>query len=200
MPTLLVKNIHTLVTMNDARDEIRRASLFIRGNVIEQAGLSYAFGGIDVSRNIYKDNPAAIEKTGKFRPFYKFHLWVLAPFEQAQQAKQTMKGSLSTGISAKPTATKVPLRVGNKPYDGHEAGVAYALKTEFFRRYTIPAHEDNGERAPQNTRDKPLTIDEKVQLAVMLHMLGSGGRLFLHNISIRTNKNGDPIFKILQND
>lgn len=38
MPTLLVKNIHTLVTMNDAREEIRRASLFIRDNVIMQAG------------------------------------------------------------------------------------------------------------------------------------------------------------------
>jgi 8-oxoguanine deaminase len=40
--TLLVKNIHTLVTMNDARDEIRDAALFIRDNVIEQVGTTEA--------------------------------------------------------------------------------------------------------------------------------------------------------------
>jgi 8-oxoguanine deaminase len=42
MATLLVKNIHTLVTMNDARDEIRDAALFIRDNVIEQVGTTEA--------------------------------------------------------------------------------------------------------------------------------------------------------------
>src|SRR5438552_21274 len=38
MPTLLVKNIHTLVTMDGARDEIRRASLLVRDHVIVAAG------------------------------------------------------------------------------------------------------------------------------------------------------------------
>ena len=38
MPTLLVKNIHTLVTMDDDRREIRHGALFIRDNVIEQVG------------------------------------------------------------------------------------------------------------------------------------------------------------------
>ena len=38
MPTLLVKNIHTLVTMDDDRREIRRGALLIRDNVIEQVG------------------------------------------------------------------------------------------------------------------------------------------------------------------
>jgi len=38
MPTLLVKNIHTLVTMDETRREIRDASLFIRDNIIEQVG------------------------------------------------------------------------------------------------------------------------------------------------------------------
>jgi 8-oxoguanine deaminase len=38
MPTLLVKNIHTLVTMDDARHEIRHGALFIRDNIIEQVG------------------------------------------------------------------------------------------------------------------------------------------------------------------
>lgn len=36
--TLLVKNIHTLVTMDDARREIRNAAIFVRGPVIEQIG------------------------------------------------------------------------------------------------------------------------------------------------------------------
>ncbi|WP_088893538.1 8-oxoguanine deaminase [Leptolyngbya ohadii] len=38
MPTLLVKNIHTLATMDDDRQEIRHAALFVRDNVIEQVG------------------------------------------------------------------------------------------------------------------------------------------------------------------
>lgn len=38
MPTLLVKNIHTLVTMDDQRREIRSGALFIRDHVIEQVG------------------------------------------------------------------------------------------------------------------------------------------------------------------
>jgi 8-oxoguanine deaminase len=38
MATLLVKNIHTLVTMNPAREELRDAAIFVRGHVIEQVG------------------------------------------------------------------------------------------------------------------------------------------------------------------
>jgi cytosine/adenosine deaminase-related metal-dependent hydrolase len=37
--TLLVKNIHTLVTMNERREELRNAALFVRDHVIEQVGL-----------------------------------------------------------------------------------------------------------------------------------------------------------------
>lgn len=36
--TLLVKNIHTLVTMDEKRREIRNGALFVRGNVIEAVG------------------------------------------------------------------------------------------------------------------------------------------------------------------
>jgi 8-oxoguanine deaminase len=38
MSTLLVRNIHTLVTMNAAREEIRDASVLVRDGVIEQVG------------------------------------------------------------------------------------------------------------------------------------------------------------------
>ena len=38
MSTLLIKNIHTLVTMDDERREIRRGALLVRDNVIEQVG------------------------------------------------------------------------------------------------------------------------------------------------------------------
>jgi 8-oxoguanine deaminase len=39
MGTLLVKNIHTLVTMNERREELRNAALFVRDHVIEQVGM-----------------------------------------------------------------------------------------------------------------------------------------------------------------
>ena len=38
MSTLLVTNIHTLVTMDDGQREIRRGALWVRDNVIEQVG------------------------------------------------------------------------------------------------------------------------------------------------------------------
>jgi len=40
MPTLLVKNIHTLVTMDRDRRELYNAAIFVRDNVIEQVGLT----------------------------------------------------------------------------------------------------------------------------------------------------------------
>src|SRR3954468_2373962 len=39
MPTLLVKNIHTLVTMNE-REEIRDAWMLVRDHVVERIGRS----------------------------------------------------------------------------------------------------------------------------------------------------------------
>jgi 8-oxoguanine deaminase len=42
MPTLLVKNIHTLVTMDATRREIRNGALFVRDHVIEQVGMTAA--------------------------------------------------------------------------------------------------------------------------------------------------------------
>ena len=38
MPTLLVKNIHTLVTLDEQRREIRHGAVFVRDHVIEQVG------------------------------------------------------------------------------------------------------------------------------------------------------------------
>ena len=38
MSTLLVKNIHTLVTMDEQRREIPNGALFVRDNVIEEVG------------------------------------------------------------------------------------------------------------------------------------------------------------------
>lgn len=40
MTTLLVKNIHTLITMDATRREIRSGAIFVRDNVIEQVGTS----------------------------------------------------------------------------------------------------------------------------------------------------------------
>lgn len=40
MSTLLVKNSHTLVTMDDERREIKNGAIFVRDNVVEQVGTS----------------------------------------------------------------------------------------------------------------------------------------------------------------
>jgi cytosine/adenosine deaminase-related metal-dependent hydrolase len=41
MTATLVRNIHTLVTMNAAREELKNASMLVRGGVIEQIGLAF---------------------------------------------------------------------------------------------------------------------------------------------------------------
>ena len=38
MTTLLIHNAHTLATLNDAGDELRNASVFVRDNCIEAIG------------------------------------------------------------------------------------------------------------------------------------------------------------------
>jgi 8-oxoguanine deaminase len=40
MGTLLVKNIHTLVTMDEGRREVRNASMLVRDAAIEQIGIT----------------------------------------------------------------------------------------------------------------------------------------------------------------
>lgn len=45
MPTLLVKNIHTLATMDAQRAEIRNAAIFVRDRVIERVGPTAALPG-----------------------------------------------------------------------------------------------------------------------------------------------------------
>ena len=40
MPTLLVKNIHTLVTVDASRRELCGGALFVRDNIIKQVGLT----------------------------------------------------------------------------------------------------------------------------------------------------------------
>ena len=42
MSTYLIKNIHTLVTMNDERQEIKNGAIFVRDNIIEQVGTTNA--------------------------------------------------------------------------------------------------------------------------------------------------------------
>ncbi len=46
MTTCLVQNIHTLVTMNRDREEIRHGALFLRDNVIEQVGTTAALAAM----------------------------------------------------------------------------------------------------------------------------------------------------------
>ena len=170
--------------------QLRKVTQEFHG-AFDQVGLSWAFGGIDVSLNIYKGHPRAIQQNGSFRPFFQFHLYAFAPFAAAHHAKPRLKQ-----LFPATKVTKVPVQVSPQPYDGHPAGLAYAMKPQFTRRFTVPAHEgENGEKVRQDTRDKPLTIEEKVQLATMLHLLGPWGRLFLHGVEVVNDGNGELVLK-----
>ena len=188
IPSVRIRGGDDLVHL---RRQVRMAVREIH-QVVEQAGLSWAVGGIDVSRNIYQEHPTAIGKKGKFQPFWQVHAYLFAPFVEAQLARSKLKQMFPAS-----KVTKVPIRISTKPYDGHPAALAYALKPQFFRRFSVTAYfNDEGEREDRNTRVKPLVIEEKVQLAVMLHMLGPWGRLFLHNVEIHTDMKGEPVLQL----
>jgi hypothetical protein len=163
----------------------------------ENVGVSWAIGGFDVSYNVFgssanhKDHPAAT--SGKFQPFFHFHVYGHAPFHELHAAKPLLKEMFPATKTNKNT-----VRISPRPFDGHLASLAYAMKPDFCRRFTILAHESEGgiwER--QDSRDKPLRVSERVLLALMLHLLGPGGRFFLHGTELKNDKSGDPVIRLI---
>ena len=167
---------HTNRQLKKVTDELSQA--------LAQVGLSIVIGGIDVSRNRHK--------AGKFRAHFQFHLWAFAPFEEAQKARQRL-----SALFPKKGAGPRTVWVNTKPMNGNLTGFAYAMKTEFRRRDTLPAgFAADGKWRKQNTRNgRPLTIAEHVPLLLMLHMLGLEGRLLLHGVSLETDKMGRPVIR-----
>ena len=64
-------------------------------------------------------------------------------------------------------------------YDHSLAGLAYAFKTNFVRRVSLPRMKKaDSTLARRNTRNRHLRATQKVELALALHKAGLASRVF----------------------
>lgn len=132
-------------------------------------GLTFAVGGIDVSAN---------EAPGK-ATFYQYQLWIFVRTSEWQAQGAAIRKRF------KPSR-RVRRPIVAKTYDGRREALAYAIKPDFTRRVTVPASE--GKR--QNTRNRGLRVEQKVELGQLLDALGLERRLVLIGVSIEDTIKG----------
>jgi hypothetical protein len=136
------------------------------------AGITRAFGGFDISANEHAED--------RFPPHYRPHAWLIVPTSQIGRGEHIFRSFF-------PRSATVKRPVVVKPFDGDPRGLAYALKTTFVRRISLPReHSDNGEMSRRNTRDRPLLARQKIELAVALDTIGLQARVFLLGLQMVT--------------
>ena len=99
-------------------------------------------------------------------------------------ASQFARGERSFAIFS-PSKTVRAGPVFAKSFDGDLRGLAYAVKTGFVRRISLPRQPlADGSVTRRNTRDRPLLGRQRVELALALDRVGLGARIFLHGLRI----------------
>ena len=138
---------------------------------LKAAGIRQAIGGFDISMNEHQD--------GKFIPHWRPHAWILISTKDPKR----LRNHLKTRFPASKRVRR-PLRVVR--YDGSPAALAYALKTDFWRRVSLPRKRKSDlTTTRRNTRNRFLRATQKIELALALHRAGLADRVFqLGGISI----------------
>ena len=135
---------------------------------LRAAGIRQALGGFDVSANEHD--------AGRFDPHYRPHAYLFVSASQFERGEAAFREFF-------PLSEAVRRPVLAKDFDGYRGSLAYALKTEFQRRVTLPRVTlPGGEVKRRNTRDRPLRARQKLELALALDGVGLGARIFLHGL------------------
>jgi hypothetical protein len=146
----------------DLRQKLQRA--------FAAAGVKWAVGGFDVSANEHA--------THRFSPHYRPHAWVIVPTSQIKRGEKIFRRLF-------PRSATVKKPVVIKAFDRHPRGLAYAVKTDFVRRISLPRQKsESGETTRRNTRDRPLLARQKLELATALDRIGLDARVFLHGLRV----------------
>ena len=78
-----------------------------------------------------------------------------------------------------------------KSFDGDLRGLAYAIKTDFVRRISLPRQPvPDGSVSRRNTRDRLLLGRQRVEMALALDRAGLGARIFLHGLRMVKTPDG----------
>lgn len=143
---------------------------------LQASGITRAFGGLDFSLNADFDSDI---------PHLQAQVFLIGEVKSKQFQKDILRKKLNESGKI-----KVPVRITR--FDGNNAGFAYALKDEFFRResYLQTADQRTDSRASLNTRNRPLRGRAAIQLAMLLDRLGLDGRLLLIGVK-RIQRNGE---------
>ena len=146
---------------------------------LQAAGIRHALGGFDISMNEHQD--------GKFVPHWRPHAWILI----STKNPKGLRNHLKTRFPASKRVRR-PLRIAR--YDGSPTALAYALKTDFWRRVSLPRKRTALMTTRRNTRNRPLRSAQKVELALALHRTGLADRVFqLGGASVLSDENTESL-------
>ena len=139
--------------------------------VLASAGVRTAIIGVDLSFNEDRD--------GAFDPHWLVHVRAIVP----RQLPTHMLGQLRKEF---PTTALIPKPFRAVSFDGNLTGIAYTIKPSFGRRQSYLQAKPAGDsvRLCRNTRGRPLTGEQAVELAVFLDRIGLRKRLILHGLRL----------------
>ena len=148
---------------------------------LRKAGVGQAFGGFDISANEHKD--------GRFASHYRPHAWIMVPASQFARGEKVFRGFF-------PPSKTIRRPVFAKSFDGDLRGLAYAIKTDFVRRISLPRQPvPDGSVSRRNTRDRLLLGRQRVEMALALDRAGLGARIFLHGLRMVKTPDGARILR-----
>jgi hypothetical protein len=142
------------------------------------AKIRQAIGGLDISINEHEN--------GKFIPHWRPHVWILVATKNPKGLRKCLKERFAAS-----RRVRRPLQIVQ--YDGSPKALAYALKTDFSRRVSLPRkRKTDSITTRRNTRNRPLRSRQKVELALALHRAGLADRVFqFGKVSILNGESGD---------
>jgi hypothetical protein len=146
-----------------------------------KAGVRQAIGGFDISANEHADQ--------RFAPHFRPHAWIIVPASQFANASKAFREFF-------PPSKTIRRPVFAKSFDGDLRGLAYAIKTDFVRRISLPRQPlPDGSVSRRNTRDRLLLGRQRVELALALDRVGLGARIFLQGLRMVKTPDGARILR-----
>lgn len=149
--------------------------------LLREAGITRGVFGLDVSWN--EDHRYELPEEARFVDHACVHLYGLAPAVEALASKVALKQLI-------PTSNVVPRPIKAKPWDGGLAALAYVHKPAFQRRQTILKFDERRGKLVRTTRDRPLTVEQRIQAVRALDRAGLTGRIILPGLRIEDGASG----------
>jgi hypothetical protein len=136
-------------------------------SAFETAGIHVAVIGVDFSFNEDREE--------QWHPHWLIHVRAIVPQLLSHSAIKRLRAEF-------PKSSSIPRPCRHAVFDGDPRGIAYSMKPSFGRRQSYPQRKvtAEGTRRCRNTRGRPLTGKQALELALYLDRIGLRRRLILH--------------------